>query len=78
MKEAAGELNMTVVTVIAVAALAALFYAFVWPQLKANLERGTKCASAICDCGTKTNGDLASCKYQDVDGVSQTVDCPCK
>ena len=29
MKEATGELNMTVITVIAIAAVAALFYAFV-------------------------------------------------
>ena len=34
MKEATGELNMTVVTVVAIAAVAAFFYAFIWPGIK--------------------------------------------
>ena len=34
MKEATGELNMTVVTLIAVAALGALFYFVVWPMVQ--------------------------------------------
>ena len=33
MKEATGELNMTVITVVAIAAIAGLFYAFVWPMI---------------------------------------------
>ena len=38
MKEATGELNMTVITVVAIAAIAAFFYAFVWPAVKKNIE----------------------------------------
>ena len=34
MKEATGELNMTVVTVVAIAAVGAFFYAFIWPGIK--------------------------------------------
>ncbi len=49
MKEATGELNMTVVTVVAIAAVAAFFYAFVWPMIKSNIESSTKCANASCD-----------------------------
>ena len=30
MKEATGELNMTVVTVVAIAAVGAFFYGFIW------------------------------------------------
>lgn len=41
MKEATGELNMTVITVVALAAVAALFYAFVWPMIKARLVSQT-------------------------------------
>ena len=41
MKEATGELNMTVITVIAIAAVAALFYAFVWPMIQARIVQGT-------------------------------------
>ena len=57
MKEATGELNMTVVTVVAIAAVGAFFYAFIWPAIKNNLLAQTYCASAVnCDCqeGQKT------------------------
>lgn len=37
MKEATGELNMTVVTVVAIAAVGAFFYAFVWPSIKNSI-----------------------------------------
>ena len=47
MKEATGELNMTVVTVVAIAAVAAFFYAFIWPSIKTNILNSTKCSSAI-------------------------------
>lgn len=41
MKEATGELNMTVITVIAIAAVAALFYAFVWPMIQRTIADRT-------------------------------------
>lgn len=41
MKEATGELNMTVITVIAIAAVAALFYAFVWPMIQISIATNT-------------------------------------
>lgn len=41
MKEATGELNMTVITVIAIAAIAAIFYAFVWPGIKTSIKNNT-------------------------------------
>lgn len=46
MKEATGELNMTVVTVVAIAAIAAFFYIFVWPSISisiANNQCATEC-----------------------------------
>lgn len=46
MKEATGELNMTVITVVAIAAVAAFFYAFVWPSIQASLILTTACNSA--------------------------------
>ena len=39
MKEATGELNMTVVTVVAIAAVAAFFYAFVWPNIQNSMNQ---------------------------------------
>jgi len=41
LKEATGELNMTVITVIAIAAIAALFYAFVWPMIQRTIVQQT-------------------------------------
>ena len=41
MKEATGELNMTVITVVAIAAIAAIFYAFVWPSIKKSIRTNT-------------------------------------
>ena len=41
MKEATGELNMTVVTLIAIAAIGALFYAFIWPMVQRTIVNQT-------------------------------------
>lgn len=56
MKEATGELNMTVVTVVAIAAVAAFFYAFVWPSVRTSIINNTKCADAVCTNCTEQNG----------------------
>lgn len=45
MKEATGELNMTVITVVAIAAVGLLFTVFVWPNIQANLVLSTACSS---------------------------------
>jgi len=37
MKEAMGELNMTVVTIVAVAAIAA-FFALIWPSIRDSIS----------------------------------------
>lgn len=67
MKEATGELNMTVVTVVAIAAVAAFFYAFVWPQIKTTIQRNTNCANAY---GCKCSGETCDC-YYDTDSSSK-------
>ena len=41
MKEATGELNMTIITVIAIAAIVALFYYAVWPLIETMLMQNT-------------------------------------
>lgn len=41
MKEATGELNMTVITVVAIAAIGLLFYQFIWPMIKLRLVDNT-------------------------------------
>lgn len=73
MKEATGELNMTVVTVVAIAAVAAFFYAFVWPSIKTNILNSTKCANAYnCTCTGKT----CKCLYLDDNQKETNVTCP--
>ena len=41
MKEATGELNMTVITLIAIGAIGALFYVFVWPMIQRTIAQQT-------------------------------------
>ncbi|MBO4245608.1 MAG: hypothetical protein J5892_02560 [Bacilli bacterium] len=55
MKEATGELNMTVITVVAIAAVAAFFYAIVWPAIKASIGKNT------CENGGGTWNASAKC-----------------
>lgn len=70
MKEATGELNMTVVTVVAIAAVAAFFYAFVWPSIKNSIVASTQCATAY-----GCNADNTVCYYRDESGSEKSVDC---
>ena len=48
MKEATGELNLTVVVVVLVAALVALFSIFIWPTVQNGLHDDEKCSDAVC------------------------------
>lgn len=65
MKDATGELSMTAVAVVAIAAIAALFSTLIWPTIKTNIMRSTYCSTAFdCDCSSATGGgDLCSCWY---------------
>lgn len=75
MKETTGELNMTVIVVIAVAILVAFFYFVIWPNLNANFQANSKCSRAICEnpCKVGSNscddviGQLVKCKIKDSD-----------
>ena len=74
MQEATGELNMTVITVVAIAAVAAFFYAFVWPQIQNSIAASTACTQGpgttvgtqgedgYVSCG-KSNGGTYDCTY---------------
>ena len=63
MKEATGELNMTVITVVAIAAVAAFFYAFVWPNIKNSITASTYCSMAVC-----TDAEMTDCTAYGEDG----------
>ena len=64
MKEATGELNMTVVTVVAIAAIGALFTVFLWPRIRANIILSTACSNV------NANGD-----YDEDNGDGNFVHC---
>ena len=38
MKAATGELNLTVITIVAIAAIMAFFTALLWPRIKATIS----------------------------------------
>ena len=83
MKEATGELNLTVIVVIAVSLLIAFFYYTIWPSLNANFEANSMCSKAACanPCSRGENvcegsiGKLVECKVKDSDNV---IYCPWK
>ena len=56
MKEATGELNMTVITVVAIAAVGLLFTVFVWPNIQSNLALSNAC-SQVDNKGNYTTND---------------------
>lgn len=60
MKEATGELNMTVITVVAIAAVAGLFYAFVWPMIQRSIVQNT--CKAMGEGWTAERGQTANSK----------------
>lgn len=62
MKQATGELNMTVVVVVAVGVLAAFFYTTLWPMIKNNYVASSKCSDAICDPSSLSDGKV-TCRY---------------
>ena len=65
MKDATGELSMTAVAVVAIAAIGVVFSTLVWPQIKSNILRSTYCSQAFdCNCGSSTgDGNMCTCYY---------------
>ena len=75
MKEATGELNMTVIVVVAIVAVGAIFTVFVLPRLRNSVVNNTNCANASCsqtDCGTDKT---CRCTFIDEDGNAQDITC---
>ena len=64
MKEASGELNMTVfvVTVVGV-----FFFTIIWPAIKNNMASNTRCSDAICASEKNSDGTV-DCYYVDRKG----------
>jgi hypothetical protein len=72
MKEATGELNMTVITLVAISAIGAVFYFLVWPMVQRTL------ASRSCE--TAYGPDFRATQMADTDfgtGQAKTSDWCC-
>ncbi len=79
MKEATGELNMTVVTIIAIAAIGAVFIGVFWPSIRASIAANSACSSSNggnnyedstddgkieIKCGDKSPGGQGTCQVK--------------
>lgn len=71
MKEASGELSMTAIAVVAIAAIGVLFTTVIYPNIKSSLEHNQKCSTAYgchgCD------GNVCQCY---IEGEEDTIQCP--
>lgn len=75
MKDATGELSMTAIAVVAIAAIALLFQQFVWPGIQQTIQRNTYCSQTIsCDC--QANETLCNCVYLDKNQNEANIKCP--
>ena len=74
MKEASGELNATIIVVLAVGVLMAFFYYTIWPIIKTNLDNNSKCSKAICESCSNKNGkcDYVKCHLE---GKKEEFEC---
>ena len=75
MKDATGELSMTAVAVVAIAAIGVVFSQLVWPAIKRNIERSAHCTESDgCTCAG--NGGVGQCFYLDENDATQKIQCP--
>ena len=61
MKEASGELSMTAIAVVAIAAIGVVFTTLIWPAIRTGINRNTWCAQAF-NC-VEGQGGMADCEY---------------
>ena len=82
MKEATGELNMTVVTIAAIAVLLAFFYIVIWPNLQAGMVLSSACSAANGqkyevknEDNSVINCENSQCTYTTSTGKTQSRSC---
>lgn len=61
MKEATGELNMSVIVISAAALLSAVFFMVIWPMVKQEFKDDATCANAVCDSGYDIDTGMSKC-----------------
>ena len=74
MKDATGELSMTAVAVVAIAAIALVFRTLIWPAIQTSIEKSTYCSSAYgcSSCDEK----ICNCYYTAKGGTEKAIKCP--
>lgn len=75
MKDATGELSMTAIAVVAIAAIGVVFSTLIWPQIKGNITRNMHCSQAF-DCEPADNG-MNKCRYCKDDECTETLEVMC-
>lgn len=76
MKDATGELSMTAVAVVAIAAIGVVFSTLVWPNIKSNITRSAECSQAF-DCQGSNNGmKQCSIVVDEKEGTTKKIYCP--
>lgn len=78
MKEAMGELNMTVIVVVIIAGLSLFFFSFLWPRIRGDFTSKTKCDAAICPADERFGDGLVKCYYRDKTGQKHDITCTWK
>ena len=74
MKEATGELNVTVIVAISVGILSAFFFGVIWPMINKNFQSETSCKKATCDCSSDARADgKCECKLYNKDGTAYDI-----
>lgn len=64
MKEATGELNLTLIVAIIVAMLSLFFFYVLWPNIKGNIALSSNCDAAICECPDGYRDQNGTCTYK--------------
>ena len=78
MKEASGELSMTAITVVAIAAIAGVFTTLIYPRIKNNIVAQTKCANKFnCTGGEDGKGTQTCQVFKDDQKTLEEIQCPC-
>ena len=61
MKENVGELNATVVVMLAIGVLMAFFYYTLWPLIKQNFHATSQCDKAMCEVCPTNDCEYVEC-----------------
>lgn len=74
MKEASGELSMTAVAVVAIAAIGVVFTTLIWPSMKSNILSKLHCSAATCP---NCESEICDCYYCKDETCNETIAVKC-